>query len=389
MTPRPIVLSTMRPAHVTREPVYRYTPRYGMLTLGEARDHRIVVALDAPEGKGTVRLYVDSNGNGDLTDEKPHVMTPSVPSPVPGNTGDGTQLAGERLTVTVPVIARYNTPGRAGSVESALQFIWWDNELSYNREYHRIGTLNLNGRAYRIALVDQDLSGRFDHFRHDADASPRVTVLIDRDNDGTFDVRREAYDAAKPFRIGARTYTVTHIDARGTQMVLKKSDQKVRGNVSAADLRVGGSAIEFEADLIDGKPVAFPDDYRGKIVLLDFWAIWCPPCREEMPNLVSVYRQYREAGFDVLGVSLDRANSAGTLRAFMREYGMAWPQIYDGGYWNAEIAQLYGVQAIPQAYLVDGDTGRILAMGDELRGSNLARVVEQALAQKRNPGGRR
>src|SRR5437868_1783776 len=144
--------------------------------------------------------------------------------------------------------------------------------------------------------------------------------------------------------------------------------------------RICGDVITFESETTKSRPVRFPEDYKDKVVLLDFWAMWCPPCREEIPNVVRVYNQFHRQGFDILGVSLDKAEQQRTLALFTMRYGMSWPQIYDGGYWKAEIASLYGINSIPNAYLVDGTTGRILAMGDALRGPGLAQAVAAALA---------
>jgi thiol-disulfide isomerase/thioredoxin len=118
-------------------------------------------------------------------------------------------------------------------------------------------------------------------------------------------------------------------------------------------------------------------------VLLDFWATWCPPCRAEVPNLVKAYEQFHSQNFEVLSVSLDQANAGSKLASFAKDNKMTWPQIYDGKYWNAAIAEQYGIRSIPRPLLVDGDTGMILAEGPGARGSNLALAIEKALAAKK------
>jgi peroxiredoxin len=144
----------------------------------------------------------------------------------------------------------------------------------------------------------------------------------------------------------------------------------------------GQKAIAFHAKTVDGQPVNFPADYKGKVVLLDFWATWCPPCREELPKVVATYNQYHDKGFDVLGVSLDQPMKGPALLQFIKDNSMPWPQIYDGHYWEAAVAVKYGVHAIPCPVLVDGDTGTILATDAGALDQNLASAVQSALAAK-------
>ena len=154
-------------------------------------------------------------------------------------------------------------------------------------------------------------------------------------------------------------------------------------NPERAAVSAGQNVLPFEAQTTDGAAVKFPDGYKGKVVLLDFWATWCGPCVGEVPNVVATYDKYHPQGFDVLAVSLDQAGDGPKLAAFTKDHKMPWPQIYDGKNWDAAVAKQYGIQSIPHAFLVDGDTGMIIADGDGIRGDNLAPAVEKALASRK------
>lgn len=150
---------------------------------------------------------------------------------------------------------------------------------------------------------------------------------------------------------------------------------------SRSSVASGQKAPSFQTRTVDGKTVNFPDDFKGKVVLLDFWATWCGPCRKEVPNLVSTYQQFHDKGFEVLGISADRRGDGPKVIQFMKENQMAWALIYDGQ-GNKAINDKYGVHGIPCPFLVDGDTGMILADAREALGHHLAAAVKKAIESK-------
>jgi peroxiredoxin len=101
---------------------------------------------------------------------------------------------------------------------------------------------------------------------------------------------------------------------------------------------------------LDGH-IQSPDRYRGKVLLIDFWATWCGPCREELPNIKKVYAQYKDRGFAILGVSLDADRDA--LKECLQEEGITWPQLCDGRGPHGEIASQMGITSIPAMVLLD------------------------------------
>jgi peroxiredoxin len=136
---------------------------------------------------------------------------------------------------------------------------------------------------------------------------------------------------------------------------------------------IGTQAIDFTQNDVDGKPVTL-SSFRGKYVLVDFWASWCRPCRQENPNVVAAYKTYSGKNFTVLGVSLDRAKDP-WLQA-IKDDGLTWTHVSDLKFWQNEVAQKYKIQSIPQNMLVDPD-GKII--GKNLRGSELQAKLQQLI----------
>lgn len=145
---------------------------------------------------------------------------------------------------------------------------------------------------------------------------------------------------------------------------------------SERQLAVGGEPIEFDVKSIKGERLS-PSAYKGKVLLIDFWATWCGPCIAEMPNVKSVYSKYHGKGFEIVGISLDQSRDK--LDKYITSQGIEWPQYFDGKWWNNDVAVRYGVKSIPTTILVD-KKGKIRYKS--LRGRQLETAVQELLAEK-------
>ncbi|MDR1937483.1 MAG: AhpC/TSA family protein [Tannerellaceae bacterium] len=153
-------------------------------------------------------------------------------------------------------------------------------------------------------------------------------------------------------------------------------DKRIEHLAILEKVAIGKAFTDFEMSDPQGNPHKLSEyTGKGKVVLIDFWASWCPPCRRSMPYLREVYKQYKDKGFEIVGVSLDRTQEAWVKG--IEDLQITWPQISDLQYWKSAGAALYGVNSIPHTVLLDKD-GIILAKnlhGADL-GAKLAEILE-------------
>jgi peroxiredoxin len=182
----------------------------------------------------------------------------------------------------------------------------------------------------------------------------------------------ERFDEAEVLLKGLAERPSSGRDRRISQMAA----QQLEMIGSLRKLKIGLPALAFTGTGPSGKEISL-EDYRGKVVLIDFWASWCTPCRKEMPHVKKVYEKYNGNGFEIIGISLD--DKKHNFSRYVQEEDLPWPQIFDGKGWQSEVGRLYAVSSIPATYLIDREG---IIRYKNLRGNQLDDAVKELIGKK-------
>ena len=163
---------------------------------------------------------------------------------------------------------------------------------------------------------------------------------------------------------------------KNADSILENIKKQEEGRKIRAAFVPGSKFPDFEEKDLDGKPLSLAQ-YKGKVVLVDFWATWCGPCVGELPNVLKAYEKFHAKGFEIVGISLDQDEKK--LRSFIEKEKMPWQQYFDGKGWQSKLAGKYGIQSIPATYLLDAE-GKII--DSNLRGEALEKALDKALEKK-------
>ncbi len=371
--PNRCTLSPTPAEQLGAEPQYAGAPLYGAIRLGNAADSLITVVIDeVKEGDKVTasRIYVDANNDNDLT-----------------NDGDGAwaRESAQNRSTQAELALRYRGETAARPTPYTVTLYRFTERLQdvvfYYRNVAIASDIKLGGHTVRVVLLDDNTDGLFrDIAEKPAEGTPPTgAFFVDRNLDGRIDGgsdSAEFYRGWEPFEFQGTNYKLVRVANDGARMLFEPTDEPC---TPKAYIGKGLPAIDFEATDTEGKTFKL-SDYKGKVVLLDFWASWCGPCKGEMPNVIASYKKYHEKGFEIVGISLDQTKAA--MDAYLAENPeITWRMTCTEKFWQEPIAQLYRVSGIPAAFLIDRD-GVIYG---EVRGESLTKGLADLLDEAAAP----
>ena len=284
-----------------------------------------------------------------------------------------------KITGDWSAIEKYNVAGSYASVQlqdylGAIRAF----QSNFNIMSIVMDTLKARGKDSLLAVARKDLQDSVFHFtrfiEHFADTTtyePNAIFavrMLNPETEGTYlDAFGQSLNKKFPGTRMSRDFTEYYL-----KVTSKQSGQQRKALPGAAQ---GNASTAPEVTLpdVNGKTVSL-SSFRGKYVLLDFWASWCGPCRAENPNVVAAYQKFKGKNFTIVGVSLD--NNKDAWENAIKSDGLAWTQVSDLKGWQSQAAALYNVQSIPSNFLID-TAGKVIAKN--LRGKDLEEALSSVL----------
>lgn len=267
-----------------------------------------------------------------------------------------------------------------GSVNTALLHGYFRDAKAYDGQSQALAQRLKSNPADSSAMgeyakLNADFGQKTRQFIQDHMRSPAVLAALNRINpQQDLPLFQQVKDSLRKSIPNSEYFAGfrDQVDRMAQQALAAKQQEEMQAKLDNL-IPVGSEAPDFTQNTPEGKPFTL-SSLRGKVVLVDFWASWCRPCRMENPNVVKMYNKYHAKGFDVLGVSLDKTKEAWTNA--IKQDGLTWHHVSDLAFWNNAVAQQYGVSAIPYSVLVGRD-GKVL--GKNLRGAELAAKLAEVM----------
>jgi len=334
----------------------------------------ITFYLQKREAGKTVNIDSAVSKKGSFTIKSGKVDYPQLIQLVAGNTRKRTSfyLENSEITVTGALDSLYKATVTGSKTQDEYQsFVDSNKPLSdkYSKIVVEYQTANKAGDTARIAILEKqadsvqtgmiNLQKSFVKNNPGSYVSPSILASM------SYDMEATEIESI----INAMDTAVASIP----QVVLLKERVTVMKAVA-----IGQKAPDFAMNDVNGNPVALSSKIGPKLLLVDFWAAWCGPCRQENPNVVKVYNEFNKKGFDVFGVSLDQKKED-WVKAIADDK-LTWTHVSDLQYWSNAAAKMYAVNSIPANFLLD-ETGTII--GRNLRGDDLYNKVNEVLGVKK------
>lgn len=297
--------------------------------------------------------------------------------------------------VVASIVAKFKDPASGEKLPREFNQLFLEPtkiELTANGSLKNISVKDSKSNEEFMALIKQGqayterfekLYGEYDSLQQagNKEGMSKIEKAVDQLNN---EVKENVYAAflkthpdSKVALFAIKEYAGWDIDPEKVEPLFNSLPESITSLPSAKSLReridiakktaVGSYAMDFTQNDTLGKPVSL-SSFKGKYVLVDFWASWCGPCRRENPNIVRVFNKFKDKNFTILGVSLDRPDAKDKWIAAIHKDSLTWAHVSDLKYWDNEVAKQYGIRAIPQNLLLDPQ-GKIIAKN--LRGEDL------------------
>jgi thiol-disulfide isomerase/thioredoxin len=365
--PIPVVLSTQKPAGIKKEPAYAGTPMYGTIHIGNGPASTFTIVLDEP-ATGDWKVYIDKNQNGDLTDDGDSSWAQKNER----KNDKGEVVATVYGVNNVTLRASWGTAGKETSSADygiGLYTIAMPGGKANTfmfREAARVGELTFDGKPHKTLLIENDGDGIYSKtVAVDATGKPTSKVTgkpmwlkIDTGDDGKF---ATTVDPRAAFKVGEKVYEAKISDDGASVFVAPTTKVAAQltppAPVRKPLLAAGAPVPAFAAEKWGGGTVT-PADYKGKVLILDFWATWCGPCQRSMPHLEKVYKAVKGKGVDVLAVCVWDEKDAYTKWVPANQSKYSFPLAFDpAGRSSADsiAGKLFNVSGIPTTYIIGSD----------------------------------